>query len=81
MHLEQTIALGGIDPVPFQEGDDDAELERVAAHSQLLSRLRAPAAEKWGPLVEIARELGPDCTKQMYETRCKQMGVEPWPTN
>lgn len=79
LHFAQMAARGDLDEIPFLESDDPAEVERVDAHQAIVERLHAPAAATWGPLIEIARSLGPTGTKEEYEAAARAQGLEPWP--
>lgn len=79
LYFAQMAARGDVDEIPFLESDDSAEVERADAHRAIVERLHEPAAAMWGPLIEIARALGADGTKEEYEAACRARGLEPWP--
>jgi hypothetical protein len=79
LHFAKMAARGDIDEVSFQEGDDDAEIERVDAHLAVVERLHASVIDVWAPLIEIAASLGPTGTHRDYEAACRASGLDPWP--
>lgn len=79
LHFAQMAVRGDIAEIPFLENDDPAEIECADAHKAVVERLHAPAAAMWGPLIGIARALGPNGTKEEYEAACRARGFEPWP--